>query len=65
MGNEGQPKPLISKPREAIVGRKEATGDIAADEAVADALLKKELDRTMRKFRTKTRPSPANIPARA
>ena len=46
-------KALISKPREAIVGRKDATGDIAQDEETAEALLKEELDRSMRKFKTK------------
>ena len=46
-------KPLISKAREAIVNRKEATGDIVTDEATADRLLKKELDGSMRKFKSK------------
>ena len=35
------------------MGRKKATGDIAQDEKAADALLKKALDRSMRKFKTK------------
>ena len=46
-------KPLITKPREAVVSRKEATGNIAEDEETADTLLKKELDKTMVKFKTK------------
>lgn len=46
-------KPLLTKPREAVVARKEATGNIAEDEGTTDKLLKKELDRTLRKFKTK------------
>lgn len=46
-------KPLITKPREAIVEKKVVTGDIATDEETADKLLKNELDKSMKKFRTK------------
>jgi hypothetical protein len=48
--------PLITKPREAVVGRKEVTGSIAQDEDAADKLLKDELDPAMRKFKTKNAP---------
>jgi len=45
--------PLITKPREAVVGRKAVTEDISNDENAADQLLRKELDPAMRKFKTK------------
>jgi hypothetical protein len=45
--------PDIAKPREAIVARKDVTGDIAADEKTADAILNKELDKAMKKFKVK------------
>lgn len=48
--------PLVTKPREAIVSRKVVTGDIEATQNDADALLKDELDRSMRKFKTKNPP---------
>lgn len=44
---------LLTKPREAVVGRKEVTGSIAQDEDAADKLIKDELDPAMRKFKTK------------
>lgn len=47
---------LVTKPREAIGERKEATGDIAENEDAADALLKNELDKAMRKFKKKNAP---------
>lgn len=47
---------LLTKPREAIGARKEVTGDIADDEATADKLLNDELDKSMKKFKTKTPP---------
>jgi len=47
---------VLSKPREAVVGRKEVTGSIAQDEDAADKLLKDELDPAMRKFMTKNAP---------
>jgi hypothetical protein len=47
---------LLTAPRQAVVGRKEVTSDIAEDEDAADELLKKQLDRSMRKFKT-TEPS--------
>jgi hypothetical protein len=46
-------QPLISTPRQAVAGRKEATGNIADDEAAADDLLNNELDKSMQKFSTK------------
>lgn len=48
--------PDIAKPRDAIVARKDVTGDIATDEKTADGILKKELDKTMKKFRVKNAP---------
>ena len=47
---------LLTKPRQAVVARKEVTGEIAADEETADRLLERELDKTMRKFKTKNGP---------
>ena len=47
---------VLTKPREAVVGRKEITGSIAQDEEAADKLLKDELDPAMRKFKTKNAP---------
>jgi hypothetical protein len=47
---------VLSKPREAVVGRKEVTGSISQDEDAADTLLKNELDPAMRKFKTKNAP---------
>jgi hypothetical protein len=47
---------LVTKPREAVVGRKEVTGSIAQDEEAAGQLLKNELDPAMRKFATKNAP---------
>ena len=44
---------LVTKPREAIIEEKVATGDIAADENTANALLNDELDKAMKKFKTK------------
>jgi hypothetical protein len=44
---------LLTKPRQAVVSRKEVTGGIAQDEDAADKLLKNELDPAMRKFKTK------------
>lgn len=44
---------LVTKPREAIIEKKSATGDIAADENTADALLNDELDKAMKKFKAK------------
>ena len=41
---------LVTKPREAIIEKKVATGDIAADENTADTLLNDELDKAMKKF---------------
>lgn len=49
-------KGLLTKPRQAVVARKEVRGDIADDEAAADKLLEKEMDKTMRKFKTKNAP---------
>jgi hypothetical protein len=48
--------PLVTKPRQAIGARKVVTRDIGATQASADALLKDELDRSMRKFKTKNPP---------
>jgi hypothetical protein len=48
--------PLVTKPRQAIVARKTVTTDIGATQDDVDALLKEELDRSMRKFRTKNPP---------
>jgi hypothetical protein len=47
---------VLTKPREAVVGRKEVTGSMAQDEDAADELFKKELDPAMRKFKTKNAP---------
>jgi hypothetical protein len=47
---------VLTKPRQAVVGRKEVTGSIAQDEDAADKLLKNELDLAMRKFKTKNAP---------
>jgi hypothetical protein len=44
---------VLTKPLEAVVGRKEVTGSIAQDEDAADKVLKNELDPVMRKFKTK------------
>ncbi len=46
-------KESMTKPRQAVVGRKQVTGNIAHDETTADDLLKRELDRSMRKFAKK------------
>jgi hypothetical protein len=48
--------PLVTKPRETIVSRKVVTGEIEATQNDADNLLKDELDRSMRKFKTKNAP---------
>jgi hypothetical protein len=45
--------PLATKPRQAIVSRKAVTTNISDTQDAADALLKDELDRSMRKFKTK------------
>jgi hypothetical protein len=47
---------LLTKPREATVSRKVVTGNIGETQDSADALLKDELDRSMRKFKTKNAP---------
>ena len=52
--------PQVTKPRQAIVARKTVTTDIGATQDDADALLKDELDRAMRKFRRRTRLSSTN-----
>jgi hypothetical protein len=44
---------VLTKPREAVVARKEVTGSITHDEIAADTLLKNELDPAMRKFKIK------------
>jgi hypothetical protein len=47
---------LLTAPRQAMVARKEVTGNLAEDEDSADSLLENELDKAMRKFRTKDAP---------
>ena len=56
---------LITKPREAVVGRKEVTGSIAQDEAAADKLLKDEPIRRCENLRRRTHRSSANTRVRA
>jgi len=46
-------EPVVVAPREATVLAKGVTGQIAADTQSADALLKSELDKAMRKFKRK------------
>jgi hypothetical protein len=48
--------PLATKPRQAIGARKVVTGGIETTQEKADALLKDELDRSMRKFKTRNPP---------
>jgi hypothetical protein len=48
--------PLATKPRAAIGARKDVTGNIATDEETADALLKTELDKALKKFKLKNPP---------
>jgi hypothetical protein len=47
---------LLTAPRQAVVGRKEVTGNLAEDEDSADSLLKDELDQAMRKFKLSNAP---------
>ena len=56
---------VLTKPREAVIGRTEVTGAIAQDEDAANTLLQNELDPVMRKLRRRMRPSSANTPTRA
>ena len=44
---------LITKPREAVVARKEVTADIAQADEAATKLLDGELDKSMQKFQAK------------
>ena len=44
------------KPRQAIGARKVVTGEIEANQGKANKLLKEELDRSMRQFKTKNPP---------
>ena len=46
-------EPVVIAPREAVVMSKGVTGSIATDIQSADALLKLELDKAMRKFKRK------------